>query len=157
MKISPSISERLRAARRILFARGDDAIICSFCGENRHGDVRNIVAGPGVAICGKCAQTANDWCAVASLTPEDGNEIDTFPIFEHPASLLPSFRAHVAQELERCANELSCRLIGWGYGCGYGELYDSMSVFVEMPKGRNTTVFRDTFITLFVHGRRNAR
>ncbi|OWK22783.1 hypothetical protein AJ87_45540 [Rhizobium yanglingense] len=49
-------------------------------------------------------------------------------------------------ELERCANELSCRLITWGYGCGYGELYDAMSVFVERPKGRNTEVSRETFV-----------
>ncbi|WP_037456501.1 ClpX C4-type zinc finger protein [Sinorhizobium fredii] len=94
-----SIAGRLRAARRILFGRGDNAIVCSFCGEDRHGGARNIVTGPDVAICGKCAQTASDWCALASLKPQDGNEIDTFPIFKLPASLLPSFRAHIAQEL----------------------------------------------------------
>ncbi|MDW9620220.1 ClpX C4-type zinc finger protein [Sinorhizobium meliloti] len=154
-EFSPSISERLRAARRILFGRGDNAIVCSFCGEDRHSDARNIVTGPGVAVCGKCAQIASDWCALASLRPEDGNEIDTFPIFEHPASLIPSFRAHIAQELERCAGELSCRLIGWGYGCGYGELHDSVSIFVEMPKGRNIALFRETFIRSFLHGRNN--
>ncbi|APG93116.1 ClpX C4-type zinc finger protein [Sinorhizobium americanum] len=150
---SPSIPERLRAARRILFGRGDNAIVCSFCGEDRHGDVRNIVTGPGVAICGKCAQIAGEWCAVASLKPEAGNEIDTFPIFEHPVSLLPSFRADIAEEMERCASALSCKLHGWGYGRGYGELYDALSVFVERPKGTNTAIFRETFIRMLLSRR----
>jgi hypothetical protein len=150
MKFNPSVSQRLRAALRVIFGTGDDAVICSFCGDDRHSAGGNIVTGPGVAICSRCAQIAGDWCFTGSVTPDEGNEIDTFLIFEHPAKVLPSFRSQIGEEMERCARELSCELVSWGYSCGYGELSDSISVFVERSKETNSAVLRETFIRMFV-------
>jgi ribosomal protein L37AE/L43A len=59
--ISPSIQDRLRAARRMVFRRGDDGVCCSFCGKDRHDGVNCIVKGPGIAICEACAQIVTDF------------------------------------------------------------------------------------------------
>lgn len=146
------MSQRLRAIFRMLFGRGDDAVVCSFCGDDRHSERRIIVAGPGVAICSKCVQIASDWCFTGLVTPDEGKEIDTFLMFEHPTSLLPDFRAQIAEAIERCASELSCTLVGWSYACGYGEFSDSISVFIERSKTTNPAVLRETFIQMFLYG-----
>jgi hypothetical protein len=59
--ISPPWRDRWRAARTILFRRGDDGVFCSFCGKNRHDGVNCIVKGPAIAICEACAQIVTDF------------------------------------------------------------------------------------------------
>ena len=59
--ISPPLKDRLRAARRMVFRRGDDGVCCSFCGKDRNDGVNCIVKGPGIAICEACAQIVTDF------------------------------------------------------------------------------------------------
>jgi hypothetical protein len=145
MHISPSFGERVRGALRLLKGRGDDAVVCSFCGEDRHANVGNIVSGPGVAICGACVDIAMNWKTLASAKPDEGKELDSFPLFEHPASLLPESRATLNDLIEDCAAELSSSLIGWSYARGYGDFTDGISVFVQRPQGANGQVYQQTF------------
>jgi ClpX C4-type zinc finger len=39
--------------------RGDDQPFCSFCGKAQ-GQVKRLVAGPGVYICNECVDVANE-------------------------------------------------------------------------------------------------
>jgi hypothetical protein len=39
--------------------RGDDQPLCSFCGKAQ-GQVKRLVAGPGVFICNECVDLANE-------------------------------------------------------------------------------------------------
>ncbi|WP_409455664.1 ClpX C4-type zinc finger protein [Paracoccus sp. (in: a-proteobacteria)] len=60
-----SLRERVQAACRLLLGRGDNGVICSFCGRSRISG-ETIVAGPGVAICGSCSYLALDDVATQS-------------------------------------------------------------------------------------------
>jgi hypothetical protein len=39
--------------------RGDDQVVCSFCGK-AEGQVKKLVAGPGIYICNECVDVANE-------------------------------------------------------------------------------------------------
>lgn len=151
MTISPTWIGRIRSARSILFGRGDDAFVCSFCGKDRH-EAGNIVAGPGVAICSWCANLALEFSNAASVTADDGKVIDSFYIVEHPFCVLPGFRGEIDGEMAKCARELNCTLVSWAYSCGYGVFSDSLLVRIERPRTTNLDVLRETFIKMLLSG-----
>ena len=39
-------------------ARASNLTMCSFCGKS-HAEVRKLIAGPGVYICGSCVESCN--------------------------------------------------------------------------------------------------
>jgi ATP-dependent Clp protease ATP-binding subunit ClpX len=41
------------------WAAPGDRLLCSFCGKPQR-QVRNLIAGPGVYICGECIDLCND-------------------------------------------------------------------------------------------------
>ncbi len=50
---------RLKGAWSLLFGRGDNATVCSFCGQSRHA-VEQLIAGPGAtSICNRCIFLCN--------------------------------------------------------------------------------------------------
>jgi hypothetical protein len=141
-----SFKERFHAARRVLLGRGDNAVICSFCGKSRHDGVGNIIAGPGVAICASCAQTAVSWNLTTYFQDVSGTQIDTFQIFyQHQACLLSENRRRIDDELNRCAEELNAELMGWTYGWAKGDFVDGLAVYLRIGSSVNIAVFRETF------------
>lgn len=152
MNLQLSIGDRFHGAWRILTGRGDDATVCSFCGKNRHDDANNIVAGPGVAICGQCIEIASKWKTLASVVPEDGMDLDSFDIWEDQASLLPHVRQELDALFQNSASQLSSTLISWGYARGYPPFADGLSVFVQRPAYANTEIYRNTFIRMLIWG-----
>ncbi len=148
MQFNPSFGERVRGALRLLKGRQDDAVICSFCGADRHAGAGNIVGGPGVAICAECIDIAMGWKTLASARAAEGMELDTFPLFADPGCLLPRTRAVLNDLIEDCATDLSSTLIGWSYARGYGDFTDGISVFVQRPAGVNAAVYRETFVRM---------
>lgn len=123
--------DRLRAARRILFGRGDDAVACSFCGRDRL-QTTTIICGPGVAICGACAAMALEFAGEQGLaeTPP-GMAAVGLMLIEVPACLLPQRRATLAADLAAAAAPAQCRLLGWAYRCNI-RAGDLLSVHVAI-------------------------
>ena len=150
---SPGWRERLRSARQLLrgagvtlLGRGDDAVVCSFCGKDRHVTGCDIVAGPGVAICESCASLAVSYAHSQKLGPvPEGRTGDVVAMFEFPATLLPPHRVSLDDDLASCAGELSCELISWGYFCGEGRVGDGLSVHIHAPAGANLPLLRESF------------
>ncbi|MER2605147.1 MAG: ClpX C4-type zinc finger protein [Siculibacillus sp.] len=147
-----SISDRLRALGRRLFSTEELEPVCSFCGADRHAGKGNIIAGPGVAICGHCAGLAASWNLTSEHRPSEGNEVDVVSVFEEAASLLPAHRGRLGAEIERVAAALSCRAIGWGYGCGLGAWGDTITVWVERSGDADAATFRQTFARMILFG-----
>lgn len=152
MTTAPTFSERIRSARTILFGKGDDAVVCSFCGKDRH-ETGDIVTGPGVAICNQCAGIAQNWVFSNSLgAATEGKTFDTFLVLEQAASVIPEARAAIPGELSHCAAELSCDLICWSYFCGNGRMGDGLSVHIQAPATANITILRETFSRMYLSG-----
>ncbi len=140
----------LRGAGTALLGRGDDAVVCSFCGKDRHETGCDIVAGPGVSICEACASLAVGYAHSLKLgaVPE-GRTGDVVAMFDHPATLLPPHRVSLNGDLARCASELSCELVSWGYFCGEGRVGDGLSVHIHAPAGANLPLLRESFRRLY--------
>jgi hypothetical protein len=51
--------ERTRAEGGPVEHRGDDHVVCSFCGKAQ-GQVKKLVAGPGIYICNECVEVASE-------------------------------------------------------------------------------------------------
>ena len=49
-------------------ARASNLTMCSFCGKS-HAEVRKLIAGPGVHICGDCVKIRN---SILAGLPSDG-------------------------------------------------------------------------------------
>ncbi len=125
-----TIKDRIRSAFRILLARRDNAVACSFCGRNAAlGET--IVAGPGVSICGACAYFTLHIIAQEGVDPVDPNmrEIGVMPIIE-PLCLLPSRRATLAIDLADAAKSVDCRIKSWSYNCT-SAAGDQLAVYLE--------------------------
>ena len=134
---SPSFASRLRGARRILFGRGDDAVICSFCGGDRLGG-HDIVAGPDVAICGSCAHTAMDSIWTQSAPPPSaGKRALGVIVSVSPLCLLPAVRASLPGDLARIAAEFGCDVLGWSLTSGTRE--DGDYLFVQLARPDDET------------------
>lgn len=144
MDMKITLAERLKTARTVLLGRGDDALVCSFCGKNRH-EVGYLVRGPGANICSWCTSIAHLFIVNAELTPAPDKAIETFLVIEEPAKLLPVFQASLGPVLSQCAHELHCKLMTWSYSDGGEVMSDSLSVTVEIDRGTNLSVFRETF------------
>jgi hypothetical protein len=150
MVAAPGWRQRLQGARRLLFARGDDAVPCSFCGKDRHETGCDIVAGPGVAICAICASIALDWANAQQIGEvAEGRVADVFAIFEYPACLLSACRDRLDVDLKACAGALSCDLVSWGYFCGQGRVGDGLSIHLHAPRDANVSILRGTFQQLY--------
>ncbi|MBP1878604.1 hypothetical protein G6L37_25110 [Agrobacterium rubi] len=146
-----SIKDRLHAARRVLFGRSDNAVICSFCGKSRQDGVGNIVAGPRVAICASCARIALDWNLTSYFQDITGTTIDTFSIFyQHQACLLSQHRSQIDEELQWCAGAFDAELMGWNYGWAKGDFVDGLTVYVRIRNDVNIAIFRETFTQTYL-------
>jgi ribosomal protein L37AE/L43A len=119
-KILPKPTERLRAAFRILTKRGDDAIVCSFCGSGRH-DRSHIIAGPGVSICWDCARIAANCAYDSTMQPVTGERgwITIAPILAPGEKLTSSRRGSLHETLTQQAVAHGCELLSWHYACGH--------------------------------------
>jgi len=49
-------------------ARPTNLTMCSFCGKT-HGEVRKLIAGPGVYICAECIELCNEILAEEQRPP----------------------------------------------------------------------------------------
>lgn len=147
-----SVRERLQAAVRVLFARGDNGTICSFCGRSPIlGET--IVAGPGVAICASCAYLALDFVAVRGdgAIPNGLFEVGLMPLLE-PICLLPSGRMTLEADLTAAAQGVPCQLMGWSYNCN-SRGGDYLSVRVACAEDIASEEVHRRFIDTFLSAR----
>ncbi|CDZ25612.1 ClpX C4-type zinc finger protein [Neorhizobium galegae] len=114
---------RLKGALSLLFGRGDDAAVCSFCGENRR-TVEMIIAGPAAtAICNRCVFVCNQVLLENSGPPgfrrhaEQAHENTIAIPLAHDEVLLGApERVALEQMLHVLVESLpQSRLIGWSY------------------------------------------
>lgn len=146
MDAAPTVSERLRAARRMLFGRGDDAVACSFCGRDRLGG-SDIVAGPRVAICGACAHTALEaiWAQSAQRSPPGTWALDVI-VSIAPICLVPAARADLPAHLARTAGEFGCTVLGWSLTSGTREDGDYLYVRLARPDDETSPNLHESFL-----------
>jgi ribosomal protein L37AE/L43A len=121
----PRPTERLRAAFRLLTKRGDDAVVCSFCGQGRD-KLSHIIAGPGVAICWDCARIATDIAYDSVMDPATTGKtrFTVSPILEPGEKLKAPQRNALHDILTQQAAGHNCELLTWHYICGYQAIGD---------------------------------
>ncbi|WP_117192469.1 ClpX C4-type zinc finger protein [Rhizobium terrae] len=116
-------STRLKGAWSLLFGRGDDGAVCSFCSQNRRA-VEMIIAGPAsTAICNRCVIVCTQVMLENAGPPqfrrraEKGHEKTMSIVLGHDEVLLGApERVALEQMLTLLAASLpQSRLIGWSY------------------------------------------
>jgi len=134
------ISTRIAGAWSLLTGRGVDAVVCSFCGSDRHR-VEQIIAGPGAtAICNRCIFLCNGILLEHSGRPgfarhADGDHVRTATLsLSHDNPLLaPVERATLEQLLLALVAALpGCTLVGWQYAHGENR-FDLLSIEITAP------------------------
>lgn len=134
------ISTRIAGAWSRLTGRSVDAVVCSFCGSDRHR-VEQIIAGPGAtAICNRCVFLCNGILLEYSGRPgfarqADGDHVRTTTLsLSHDDPLLaPVERATLEQLLLALVAALpDCKLVGWQYAHGENR-FDLLSIEVAAP------------------------
>lgn len=134
------ISTRIAGAWSLLTGRGVDAVVCSFCGSDRHR-VEQIIAGPGAtAICNRCVFLCNGVLLEHSGRPgfarhADGDHVRTTMLsLSHDDPLLaPVERATLEQLLLTLVATLpDSRLVGWQYAHGENR-FDLLTIEIAAP------------------------
>ncbi|MDR6818318.1 hypothetical protein J2X76_003495 [Neorhizobium sp. 2083] len=114
---------RLKGALSLLFGRGDDEAVCSFCGENRRS-VEMIIAGPAAtAICNRCVIVCNQVMLEHQGPPgfrrhaeKDHEKTIAIPLAHDEVLLGAPERVALEQMLHVLVESLpQSRLIGWSY------------------------------------------
>lgn len=147
MRIAPaSIRKRLKAAFRILFGKGDEGVCCSFCGKSRHA-TNWIVAGPGVAICGDCANIAVDvtYFHIAPPVKEGFKPFVVGPMVEQTRARNLAIYDHVRGWLDETAAGMSARVICWHARCGNSNVDDYISAAIAVETNVDTQAFDAEF------------
>lgn len=140
MRITPSaLTVRLRAATRLVLARGDDAVVCSFCGRDRR-QVARLVCGPGVAICDECARVVVDFAAASGQVPPGaGRQLLTVtPVLDPGERLTTEQQVRLPEVLTQCAAIADGRLAGWSYRVS-PEVGDHLTFDVSYPAETKAT------------------
>lgn len=109
--IKPGLKDRVSGAFRLLLRRGDDQMVCSFCGKDRW-KVQSIVAGPGVAICGGCASIAYDFSYQAAYgqPPNGTRRIMISPTAEIGERIPMDGRGRIHELVAETATRQACEL-----------------------------------------------
>src|SRR5262249_790406 len=124
----------------LLTGRGPDAVVCSFCGSDRHR-VEQLISGPGAtAICNRCVFLCNGVLLEHSGRPgyarhADGDHVRTTPLsLSHVNPLLaPVERTALEQLLLILVAALpDSRLVGWQYAHGENR-FDLLSIEIAAP------------------------
>jgi|GEM_PF-5876340 len=114
---------RLKGALSLLFGRGDDGAVCSFCGENRR-TVEMIIAGPAAtAICNRCVIVCTQVMLEHQGPPgfrrraeKDHEKTIAIPLAHDEVLLGAPERVALEQMLHVLVESLpQSRLIGWSY------------------------------------------
>ena len=146
--VNISFVERLLAARRILFGIGDNAACCSFCGRSKLSG-ETIVAGPGVAICGRCAHLSFNLIALQDDAAAPQSKVLTeVMLLAEPCCLLPSRRKTLEADLSAAAVAVPVTLQGWTYTRRAGGS-DYLSVRVAHAGTESSDVVCTRFIAAF--------
>ena len=150
MNLRNLLPRSLQSAADRLFARGDDAVRCSFCGRNCAEAATDLIVGPSAVICAACALIALDESTLHlhQVTP-DQTALNIVILWD-PACLLPASRTGIEPDLEGCAASLSCRLLSFSYRCGFGSVPDQLSVQIAVPAAADLDALRQTFIARFL-------
>jgi hypothetical protein len=134
------IRARIAGAWSLLTGRGDNAVVCSFCGSDRHR-VEYVITGPGTtAICNRCVFLCNGILLERSGRPgfarhADGDHVRTTMLsLSHDNPLLaPVERATLEQLLLILVATLpDSRLVGWHYAHAENR-FDLLSVEIAAP------------------------
>lgn len=134
------IRVRVAGAWSLLTGRGVDAVVCSFCGSDRHR-VEQLIAGPGAtAICNRCVFLCNGILLEHSGRPgfarrADGEHVRTItiPLGHDNPLLAPVERATLEQLLLVLVATLpDSRLVGWQYAHGE-DRFDLLSIEIAAP------------------------
>jgi hypothetical protein len=156
---------RLKGALSLLFGRGDDGAVCSFCGENRR-TVEMIIAGPAAtAICNRCIFVCNQVMLENSGPPgfrrhaeKDHEKTIAIPLAHDEVLLGAPERIALEQMLHVLVASLpQSRLIGWSY-MHSEDRFDLLTVEILTTSGmqpneisslaqQNWRQMRDRFVT----------
>lgn len=138
--IAPRLSERFSGAFRILTRRGDDAVVCSFCGSGRHGR-SYIIAGPGVSICWDCSRIASDIAYESAMRPVTGEKgwVTVAPILQPGEKLQAADRSLLHETLTQQAASHGCELLSWHSDCGHVVAGDYLGFNVTRPDNIEAT------------------
>lgn len=128
---------RLKGALSLLFGRGDNGTVCSFCASNRRA-VEMIIAGPAVtAICNRCVMLCNEVLLENSdiqqfrRHAEKPHEHTLGLILHHEEALLGEpERIALDPMLHRLVATLpETRLAGWSFSHAQ-DRFDMLTIFV---------------------------
>jgi hypothetical protein len=134
--MNPGMSTRLKAAMRLLLRRGDDGIVCSFCGRSRW-KTGKIVAGPGVAICEDCAMIAATIGYADSLGPvPEGKCLVSVPSILNQAEKLAKEQFRDLEEIiSKAATHHSATVVTFLFRLSAPEAADYLSLDVMCDEG----------------------
>jgi ClpX C4-type zinc finger len=134
--INPSVTTRFKAAARLLFRRGDDGIVCSFCGRSRW-KTGKIVAGPGVAICEDCAMIAATVGYANSLGPvPEGKCLVSVPSMLNQAEKLAKEQFRDLEEIiSKAATNHNATVVTFLFRLSAPEAADYLSLDVLCEEG----------------------
>jgi hypothetical protein len=117
------LSTRLKGAISLVFGRGENGTVCSFCGQNRHA-VELIVAGPATAaICNRCIMLCSQVMMENSGHPgfqrhaeKDHEQTIVIQLSHDELTLKCAERTALEHMLHVLAESLpESRLVGWSY------------------------------------------
>ncbi|MDH7796261.1 MULTISPECIES: ClpX C4-type zinc finger protein [unclassified Beijerinckia] len=138
-----NLRTRLSGAWSLLTGRGDDAAVCSFCGQSRF-QVEQVIAGPGAtAICNRCVFICNQVLLEHAGPPgfrrqADGPHGRTISIsLSHSEPILDTVERVALEALLRAliAALPDSRLVGWSYLHGQ-DRFDLLTVEIETTSGQ---------------------
>lgn len=116
-------STRLKGAMSLVFGRGNNGTVCSFCSQNRHS-VELIIAGPATsAICNRCIMVCSQVMMENSGHPDfqrhaekDHEKTIAIQLSHDELTLGSAERTALEQMLHMLARSLpQSRLVGWSY------------------------------------------
>lgn len=132
-----NFSTRLKGAFSLIFGRGDNRTVCSFCACNRHA-VETIIAGPAaISICNRCVMLCNQILLENSDIQQfrchaDEPHEQTFGIVLHHEEALLGESERIALDpmLHRLVATLpETRLVGWSFSHAQ-DRFDMLTVSV---------------------------
>ena len=136
---------RLKGAISLVFGRGENGTVCSFCGQNRHA-VELIVAGPATAaICNRCIMVCSQVMMENSGHPDfqrhaekDHEQTIVIQLSHDELTLKCAERTALEQMLHVLAGSLpQSRLVGWSY-MHAEDRFDLLTIEVVTASGMAT-------------------
>ncbi|RDJ21828.1 hypothetical protein DWF00_26170 [Bosea caraganae] len=135
-----NLTTRFAGAWSLLTGRANEAVVCSFCGQDRRM-AEALIAGPGAtAICNRCIFICN--AVLLENSGLDGFARRADPPHRQTRMIQLAHDDVILAPIERAALEPfllalvatlpGCKLMGWQYSHGEGR-FDLLTIEIEAP------------------------